>query len=175
MTAQTPARRPASKAKIPPKKSSKTSSVYPSVSGKVEQVYPYCGGAKPSEEMLAEIRKPSPLSGKKFYVRQGNVNTTTAKIVASFTTDEKGEFRFTVAPGTYSIITEEQLNTIDPADYEKPGLKVDRDCMKKWWSKPYHVLVVKKGGISNLKFTIYHKCFIPYDIPCIQYTGPKPQ
>src|SRR5687767_12559298 len=59
-----------------PKKANPNAKKSFTVSGKVEHTYSYCGGARPSPEMLAEYQTPKPFGGKKFYVRKGKVNTT---------------------------------------------------------------------------------------------------
>jgi hypothetical protein len=143
------------------------------VSGQVNQIYPRCGGARLSPKQSEEAATPQPYSGKKFYVRKGNTNTTTAPIAASFTSDENGKFSLRLPAGTYSIIVEEQLNTIQAEDYRKDDISVDETCLKEWWSKPYQLITVKKN-IVNLNFTFRKRCFIPSDVPCLKYTGPMP-
>jgi hypothetical protein len=145
------------------------------VKGKLMQTNSYCGGAKPSEEMLAQIQKPVPYANKVFYVRKGKVNSTKAEVITSFTTDVNGEFSFAITPGTYSIIQEKQLKTLKPADLQsKDNQVVDEKCMKEWWIKPYYLLEVKTENITIPEWSIHHPCFIKGDIPCISYDGPTP-
>jgi hypothetical protein len=40
------------------------------VSGEVTQTSSYCGGARPSDEMVQEQNRPKPYGGKKFYIRK---------------------------------------------------------------------------------------------------------
>jgi hypothetical protein len=162
------AQKPAAPKKPKPKKPSMWL-----VSGKVEKTFAYCGGARPSKEVLENLQSPVAYAGKKFYIREGRINTTSAKIVASFVTDSAGNFKVSLKPGTYSIIVEEQLNTIKASDLQTTELKVDEQCLKQWWSKPLQVIQVK-GVVNNLKFSFHQRCFIGSDIPCISYTGPTP-
>lgn len=162
-------------AKPAPKKVTKTPAKGKtfSISGQVVHTYEYCGGMEPTPEMVTEGNTPRPYSGKKFYVRKGNVNTTKAAIAGSFITDDNGNFSLSLPAGTYSIIVEEQLNTISAKDLKRDDVQVDEDCLKAWWAKPYHLLQVKKD-ITGLKFSFHHRCFIKGDVPCTGYTGPMP-
>lgn len=145
------------------------------VKGKLMQTSKYCGGAKPTEEVLNEANTPKPYENKVFYVRKGKVNSTKAEVITSFTTDANGEFSFQITPGTYSIIQDRQLNALTAADLKSSGdLKVDAKCMKNWWAKPFHLLVVKTENITIPDWTIHHPCFVSGDIPCIKYVGPMP-
>lgn len=146
------------------------------VKGKLMQTSKYCGGAKPSEEILKDAATPKPYEGKVFYVRVGKKNSTKAEVITSFTTDANGEFSFQITPGTYSIIQEKQLNALTSADLRSsdPNTKVDSKCMKNWWVKPFHLLVVKTENITIPDWTIHHPCFVSGDIPCIKYVGPMP-
>lgn len=145
------------------------------VKGKLMQTNSYCGGARPTDEMLAEIQKPTPYAGKVFYVRKGKVNSKKAEVITSFTTDANGEFSFEITPGTYSIIQAKQLKALKPADLKTKGYQVvDAKCMKAWWTKPYYLLEVKTENITIPEWSIHHPCFVSGDIPCISYNGPMP-
>lgn len=145
------------------------------ISGKVTQTSTYCGGAAPSEEILAEYSKAKPYAGKTFYIRKGNTNTLKSKIILSFKADEKGNFSFLLPPGIYSIIQEAQVKEINAKDYNKSGsFQADVTCLKNWWLKPYYTLEVKDKDVTELHFKFHHPCFVSNDIPCIQYTGPMP-
>jgi hypothetical protein len=100
------------------------------------------------------------------------VNTTTAPIVASFVADNEGLFSVELPKGTYSIITEEQLNTINALDLGK-DVEADKKCIEEWWTKP--LVLIKVSGDVKLPAIIFEKkCFIKSDIPCLRYTGPLP-
>lgn len=156
----------------------KTGGVKPvrvTVKGKLTQTSPYCGGARPSEEVLKEAATPKPYANKVFYVRKGKTNSKKAEVITSFTTDVNGEYSFQITPGTYSIIQEKQLKALTSADLRSSeDIKVDTTCMKKWWAKPFYLLVVKTENIVIPDWNIHHKCFVEGDIPCMSYTGPMP-
>lgn len=143
------------------------------ITGKVSQTFSYCGGARPTQEILDRFATPKDYPNKIFYIRNGNKNDTIAKIVAKFITKEDGTFSFHLKPGTYSIILEEQLSIINASDYVTQNQIVDEKCLMEWWKKPYYILEVTDKDIFNLNFTFHHRCYIKSDIPCITYTGPK--
>ena len=154
---------------------SKKKTVLFNIRGKVTHTSSYCGGAAPSEEILAEYSKAKPYAGKTFYIRKGNTNTLKSKVILSFKADEKGNFSFQLPPGVYSIIQEAQVKEVNAKDYNKNGnFQADAACLKNWWLKPYYILEIKDNDVSELHFKFHHQCFVPDDIPCIQYIGPMP-
>ncbi len=146
-----------------------------SVSGKVEETRSYCGGAKPSPEILKRLQTPTPYAGKKFYIRKGNTNNINEKVILNFTVDSIGNFSFKLPSGIYSIVQEEQLTEIKASNFKSKTIDVDEKCLTEWWQKPYYLLEVKNENISNLNFSFHKACFVPLDIPCLKYVGPSPQ
>lgn len=144
------------------------------ISGKVLQTFNYCGGAKPIQAVLDNLAKPKAYPNKTFYIIKGDLNTINSILIDSFVTQKDGSFSSKLAPGIYSIIVEEQLKPIDANKYQTKNQKVNEQCLKDWWKKPYYILNVKRTNISNLNFTINHRCFLSIDIPCISYIGPYP-
>ena len=144
------------------------------LSGKVEQRSLYCGGARPTQEMVNELTKPIPYPGKTFYLKKGTTNSIQEKVIESFTTDQQGHFSIKLPAGTYSIILEEQLQEIDPKKYQTERQKVDTQCLVDWWKKPYAIVEVHDQNIDSLQFLFTHRCFLKTDIPCITYDGPLP-
>lgn len=144
------------------------------VSGSVVQTFSYCGGAEPTDEMLAELATPQIYPGKKFHVIKGDTNTVKHEIVLNFTSDSAGKFSFQLAPGRYSILLDEQSSAPDAKKYISQHITMDEACYKKWWATPYCRLEVKNENIKDLKFSFHHRCFVPGDIPCLGYDGPLP-
>ena len=149
-----------------------------SVSGAVTQTNSYCGGARPSDEMLTQLATPRPFPSKKIYVIKGETNTAGREIILSFTSDTAGNFSFKLPAGTYSIILDEQVAAPDSKKYTSQFVKMDEVCFKDWWAKPYYLLEVPatttNTSIKGLSFEFNHRCFINHDIPCLQYDGPMP-
>ncbi|MBI3501287.1 MAG: prealbumin-like fold domain-containing protein [Bacteroidetes bacterium] len=148
------------------------------VSGTVTQTFPYCGGARPTKEVMDAISQSKPYSGKKFHVIKGETNTASHKIILSFTTDSAGNFSFQLPAGTYSILLDEQVAAPDSKKYTSQFVKMDEACFKDWWAKPYYLLEVPAAttntNIKGLNFEFHHRCFLQNDIPCLQYDGPLP-
>jgi hypothetical protein len=144
------------------------------ISGKVLQTLSYCGGAKPTQEILDRLSTPKAYPDKTFYVRAGSINDINKKTVVKFNSKMDGTFSFNLKPGTYSIIMEEQLLALNTDDYKAKKQAVDEKCLQEWWGKPYYILEVTDKNITDLKFTFDHKCFLRTDVPCITYIGPKP-
>lgn len=144
------------------------------IKGNVKQTFSYCGGARPDESLLDRLATPVSFGGKKFYIRKGKTNNLKNKVILGFETDSIGNFSFEIKPGVYSILLEEQLNWINPKEYSSRNQKVDENCLKKWWSKPYYLLVVTKFNNKKLDFLFQHRCFINNEIPCIEYIGEMP-
>ena len=154
---------------------SKKPAVYFMVSGKITKTSSYCGGMAPSEEIMAEMMKASPNSGKVLYLRQGAVNDLKKPIVMKIVADSLGKFVLMLKPGVYSIILPEQLK---PLDLKKlpigPNIVADKNCLREWWKKPYFLLEIKDKSIEGLEFNFNRRCFIEGDVPCLNYTGPLP-
>lgn len=146
-----------------------------SVSGNVTRTESYCGGVELSPGEYENYHKPQPYSGKVFYVRKGKVNDAKQQIVASFTTNSKGEFKIELPPGEYSIIVKEQAKPLNFKEFPNSDyLHTSEECLKEWWAKPLHVLLISDKEISGLKFNFHWPCFVNSDIPCIRYNGPLP-
>ena len=144
------------------------------VSGEVTESLQYCGGMRPSEEMLAERKTPRPYVNKKFHIRKGNKNSLASPVLLSFTADSNGYFSFDLPPGTYSIIQTDQVKKLDHQKYMVQHVKVDEPCLKTWWAEPYYILEIRNENITGLKFHFEHRCFLEGDVPCRRYTGPMP-
>ena len=143
-----------------------------SITGTLLQTSSYCGGAKPTQEILDRFATPKPYPNKTFSIRKGSKNNICNKIIKKFITDCNGNFSFNLPKGTYSIIVEEQVEPIKAKDYNTKLQTVNDSCLQKWWSEPYYLIKVEKKN-NPLHFTIHHQCYIDNDIPCITYVGPK--
>lgn len=144
-----------------------------SISGKVTKSNLYCGGTRPTQEMIARYKIPKVYSNKSFYIKNKATDYTNEKTISQFVTDSLGRFKINLNTGTYSIFLNEQINTIDFSESKK--LKLEQACYDDWLTKPYSIIEVKKENIDSLKFHFTKKCFVKYDIPCLQYIGPRPQ
>jgi hypothetical protein len=146
------------------------------ISGHITQTHAYCGGARPSEEMLKSYTTPKPFPGKKLYIRSGTENSLKKKVLREVIADSAGHFSLRLPPGTYCIIQEEQVKKLDPEHFRQKAnknLKLNEECLKQWWDKCFMTFEVKDADKSDLNINFYIPCFTE-GIPCMQYTGPMP-
>ncbi|HWY38174.1 MAG TPA: hypothetical protein VNY73_06415, partial [Bacteroidia bacterium] len=146
------------------------------VSGKVWQTHEYCGGARPSPEMLERITTARPLANKKCYVRKGHVNNLKEPVVATFVSDTGGNFSVKLPPGNYCIIDEKKLNRDFVEEIARMHKKADEyndaadlNCLKSWLTAPDAVFTVKKGE-NKIEVTYHFPCSWN-STPCVTYHG----
>lgn len=144
------------------------------VSGTVTQADAFCGGAAPPTTVASPLDAVRPFPNKTFHLVKGTTHTLGSPILARFTSDAAGRFSFRLAPGTYSVLVDEQVATPDATRYEARFVKMDEACFKDWWAKPYSTLEVGTSDMNGLQYHFDHRCFIKYDIPCLLYVGPLP-
>lgn len=142
---------------------------------KVTTTTPYCGGARPSDEILFDSRKPKPLKGQLFHLKEGTTNSLKTKELAQQVTDTAGTLVFKLIPGKYMLLLPEQMVAMDTTAFkDNRYYKFDRKCLHDWWKKPVLLLEVTRGE-GNL-FTLHfdRKCFVSGWSPCESYVGPPP-
>lgn len=140
----------------------------------------YCGGAKPSEEVLEELNTPKPASNVKIYLRKGDSNNIDNDIDFEFTTNDSGRVETRLPEGKYSIVFE---NKKDRATYdsllEKYGKEtvsqtaIDTNCLSQFFAEPNAVLEVKKGAQNNITVNRLLRCQWT-NVPCSNYKGQLP-
>ncbi len=150
----------------------KKSKAFLSISIQVTQTSDYCGGAAPSEEILQEMKKPSPCLQKMIYLKSGTKNSSSLPILDSAKTDEWGRVKFKINKRLNYCIVESwkawPFKKPDPTEF----IQWDYVCLQQAYEKPDYL--IKSGTL--LKNTIqlnYHKsCF--YNPFCGNYSGPLP-
>ena len=144
------------------------------VSGKLEQISRYCGGAQPSQQMLDNFKIPKPLKEYTLYLKQGTANDPNASAIDSTTTNDKGEFNFTLPSGEYVIISKTQFSLVNlNAITDQKYIEIyDQKCLEDWFSKGLIQFTVIDRAINDLNLIRNKKCDIPDGIPCLKYTGP---
>ena len=149
------------------------------VSGTVTQTRDYCGGARPPDEILTQLGTPTPVSGKKIYIKAGEVNTFESKVILVLTTDEKGNFKAKLKPGKYLVVDSLKkdltfynmlLKTYktQTESYEP----IDPVCLKEWFMKPAGTFEVTGKEAKNISVNFHITC---RDVPCAGFRGPYPQ
>lgn len=149
------------------------------VSGIVTSSRSYCGGARPTDDVLREITSPKPLVSTEFYIRAGKENDITKKIILTFTTDENGKFSFKIPAGDYVIIENnrkdkkyynEILNKHEKATANYTAL--DTGCFNTWMKGSLYQFTIIDKKLENITWDMHTRCF--FSAPCVQYTGPYP-
>lgn len=140
----------------------------------------YCGGARPPEEMLQELRTPRKLAGREVVIRRGNVNRVEEEIVWSGKSDENGELHVALTPGEYCLSGIEKRSRAyvdslimvhkNPVTNYDP---IDVGCIEKWIERPETVFKVDLNG-SHLFEVNFHIPCSWNATPCVNYNGPKP-
>jgi hypothetical protein len=147
------------------------------VSGTITQTHAYCGGARPPKELMDNLTKPSPFPGKKVYIRSGTENSLDKPVIRELIADTGGRFSLLLPSGTYCIIQEEQVKTLDTDFFRKKLTsyhKLDEACLKQWWSKCLMTFEVGATDKTDLNINFHFPCFTN-GVPCVTYTGPLPQ
>ena len=141
------------------------------VSGTVTATYSYCGGARPSEEMLAELKRPKPMAEKKLFIKTGNSNSKNNQALKSFITDADGHFTIELEKGLYCIVEENKSAgfKIPVADADH---KWDMDCLTKAYEQCDYQLNISSKPTDTITINFSIPC--EWNKPCVQYTGPLP-
>lgn len=118
----------------------------------------YCGGARPSAEMLADAEKAKPYSGKTIVIVSSKGKVDSAK------TDVTGLLKVNLKIGTYKLFEAWRY-------YKKAaaGMLVsdfEKECLKGEWKKEIkEVIITKKEITISDKNAIVEVC--PWNLPCI--------
>lgn len=119
---------------------------------------PYCGGAKPTPEILAQAEKPQLLTNQKIYFKNLKTNK-----VDSVITNQNGEVSKALKTGKYELI--------EPWRYLKATpdgdliTKYDETCLKEQWAKSFYTLIVGKKSKKTETINIDYDC--PHNFPCL--------
>lgn len=148
------------------------------VSGKIEKTGAYCGGAKPTQEIIEQLQTPKPVANTTFYIRNDSVNDIDKPVYLEFTTDSLGNFSIQLPKGKYSIVNAEKKNAVYSDELKKKYQKetenygkIDLECIREWLKTPDGVLNIA-GDVKN--FSIIYSGHCPWYIPCVSYKGPYP-
>jgi hypothetical protein len=140
----------------------------------------YCGGARPSDEMLAQLTAPKALGDVQFYIKPGHINDPDIAALASSITDADGLAFVNLCPGEYVLIFEDKLDwTVynerkqQYAQPEHPFGAIDTVCLNQWIRQPEMQFTVRPSTNSIILIERQEKCFWN-NIPCLEYLGSLP-
>ncbi|MES2761110.1 MAG: hypothetical protein V4677_02845 [Bacteroidota bacterium] len=124
---------------------------------KLVQYLPYCGGAKPTPEILKSTEKATPYANKKLIL------ISDKEKIDTITTDKSGNVCKKLTYGTYKVYEPWKFYKRAPSGVVESNVKMD--CLKEEWVKEdLKITVTKKSTLveNNLK---YPKC--AYQFPCL--------
>jgi hypothetical protein len=140
----------------------------------------YCGGARPSDEMLAELSIPKPLADYQFYIKAGDVNDPDVPALFSSFTDDAGLAYVPLKPGKYLVVFEDKQDWTQYNAWKKMYSEsssnhspIDTTCLLQWIKQPEFVFEVVADSACKVEFTKVQKCFWN-EVPCLDYTGSIP-
>ena len=145
-----------------------------SVSGKVEYTEPYCGGARPTQEMVAELQKPKPFANLELVIRAGDRHDPEAPGIKLLKTDAQGQFETELPNGTYCIVLKEKADKPDYSKLSSEMYQVAEPCNENWMKECEITFEVKDAPVSGLALTLHKRCFQVDFNPCVMYIGPMP-
>ncbi len=114
-------------------------------------IQPYCGGARPSPEMVAEALVP------KLYSNYSIIIVSSKGKIDSSKTNEKGVLIKKLKPGAYKLI--EAWRYYKKAPQNLPLSYFDINCLKTEWTKEIKEVTITKKEIKVIsKNDIYFDC-----------------
>jgi hypothetical protein len=140
----------------------------------------YCGGARPSQEIMANLERAIPTANKILYLKKGTLNIIKQKKLFRVMTDTNGQFNFKLAPGKYYIVGSDKIDTkyfqflLSKYGKESKTYKaIDKKCLNSWLAEPLYSFEVKSSNNDTIKIHYTKPCDWN-NLPCTQFTGPLP-
>lgn len=144
----------------------------------------YCKGVAPRHENLPTAQPWSTT----LYIRTagnqdgrgGAENDLKLAILDSLRTDDHGQGRLRLPPGTYILIdhdraTDRRYHQLlkDHAEETQHRGAADKDCLDKWMRGPFALFTITAGDTTMVEHHISGKC--PWStVPCAPWNGPLP-
>jgi hypothetical protein len=164
--------------------SKKVSSKKYNITFSITQTMNWCGGMRPSDEMLKEFSSPKPFPNKWIYVKKNTKGKLQIDlpIIDSFESNENGEINCSFPEGNYQIVEVWNKDRIVyKSTLEKYKIAtditdtIDRKCFDKVFNQPYYQFQVSKLSKSkkNHKLNFHKTCNYSGSI-CVRYKGPYP-
>jgi hypothetical protein len=121
------------------------------------QKHNYCGGAKPSAEILAQYDAPKPFANKKLVIVSANGKTCKA------TTNANGYLKIKLKAGSYKVYEAWRYNKQTPDGTDAKNF--DADCLKLAWEKVDMTIDAQKKS-QSIKIDI-DDAYCQHTIPCL--------
>lgn len=150
------------------------------VTFRITQTSNYCGGARPTDEILKELNTPKPLSNKKIFIREGEVNDIDQPILYELTSDAEGKIDTQLPVGSYNVVfsNKKDRSTFENLlqKYEKPTDNfgaIDKDCLTDYFKRPAFTFTISTNSKNDFDINYVNKCRRA-SVPCAVYKGPIP-
>lgn len=125
---------------------------------KVSYIQPYCGGARPTPEMVAEGEKLRPYENKTVILVSAKGKVDSAK------TNKEGVFSKKLAPGTYKLY--EAWRYYKKTQTGDSIAEFDKECLEKEWAISFMDVIVTKTSLTQKsEGPIISNC--SWDAPCL--------
>lgn len=125
---------------------------------KVSYIQPYCGGARPTPEMVAEGEKLRP------FINKTIILISSKGVVDSAKTNTEGIFKKKLAPGTYKLY--EAWRYYKTTSSGDALTEFDKECLEKEWKTSFmEIAVTKKSITQKSEGPIVINC--SWDAPCL--------
>ncbi len=132
---------------------------------KLNYYVPYCGGARPTEQILAEAERPKPYANQTIVFVKGT-KVDSARTVADGSVSKK------LKAGTYQVF--ESWRYYKKAPGSGALNEFNSECLNGEWKKPFGILIVsKKSHAFEKKFELVEVC--DHKRPCLIDPGPERQ
>ncbi|MFI5219058.1 MAG: hypothetical protein ACHQNT_06175 [Bacteroidia bacterium] len=120
------------------------------IKGKVKWIAAYKGGAAPTDEMLAELRKPVAFKNDKLFLKKSFYSNKSFLLE----TDSTGNFELRIKPGVYNIYLSD-VKSADKKPYNKKELQAT--CEEEFKSQSYGTLRVYRKSNYPVEIIIEEK------------------
>ena len=123
------------------------------IAAQVTYTYQYCGGASPSQEILAQASTPQPYANQTLYFYKNRRNLTNAPCITTAKTDENGKFVVHLPRGIYAV-------RAHPTNYT-PITNSDISGCRTWYQSPDFVLPTQQAAANYTFFIGCNPCEPP--------------
>lgn len=150
----------------------------------ITQTNDWCGGMRPTEEMLKDLNTPKPFPNKWLFIKKNikGKSHIDIPIIDSFISNEQGEITCKLPEGNYQIV--ESWNK-DWAEYKATLERykvatefndtIDKACFDKVFRQAYYQFQVSKSLKFKRKHMLnFHKTCNYSGSKCVRYKGPYP-
>lgn len=128
------------------------------VNWELTQDQKYCGGARPTDEILAQYEKPLIYANKKLIIVSSNGKIDSVK------TNSKGILKIKLKPGSYKLYEPWRYHKRTPDGTDISNF--DKDCLEKTWQKvDISIDTQKKKQVLMIDLD---PAFCQHEIPCLK-------